>query len=367
MRRGFLRWFYVAVQFIMLAVSIPKVATLFHAYDAETMGPLVAGLDVRSWLVGIAIDLTATFTTWAAMAKYDESRKRTALLAPGLIILFCTGLSVVANYEDAATLAPEQYAGVSLFTHPALLINPMLISAPPVLVLLLILLVPSVLARPRLKTAEEIAAEADEQEALIAASARVREAKALANAKVRQAQVSGMADTAGVLAKRIGLQVSAATSEVTPTDELPDDDPDPEPPNDDGPATDRRLSRLEASSPTRMSRAMWNAMPLPERVAQSGIIVASEVAEVLSVSPSYARDLVREARVFEDDPPTPTSRKGVTPSALIQALYGRKTATSLKQAKTLESALKQRKKSKAADVIRLLPAPEETQEAVEQL
>ena len=367
MKRGFLRWFYVAVQFVMLAVSIPKVATLFHAYDAEVLGPLVGGVDIRSWLVGIAIDLCAAFTTWAAMAKYDETRKRTALFAPALIILFCTALSVIANYEDAATLTPGQYARVDLFTHPALLINPMLISAPPVLVLLLILLVPSVLARPRLKTAEEIAAEADEQEALIVAKARVQEVKARANAKVRQAQVSGMADTAGVLAKRMGIQVAAATPTEPALDEPPDDDPDPEPPDDDGPITDRRLSRLEAPSPTKMSRAMWNAMPLPERVAQSGVIVASEVAEVLGVSPSYARDLVREARDLEDDPPTPTSRKGVTPSALIQALYGRKTATSLKQAKTLESALKQRKKSKAADVIRLLPAPEETQEAVEQL
>src|SRR5689334_22319169 len=115
MKRGFLRWFYVAVQFVMLAVSIPKVATLFHAYDGETMGPLIAGLDARSWLVGIAIDLTATFTTWAAMAKYEESRKRTALFAPALIILCCTALSVVANYEDAATIAPDQYRAVSLF------------------------------------------------------------------------------------------------------------------------------------------------------------------------------------------------------------------------------------------------------------
>jgi hypothetical protein len=141
MNRSFLRWFYIGVQFVMLAVSIPKVATLFHAYDTETMGPLIGGVDLRSWLVGIAIDLTATFTTWAAMAKYDESRKRISLLAPALIILFCTALSVVANYEDAATQNPAQYANINLFTQPALLINPVLISAPPVLVLLLILLV----------------------------------------------------------------------------------------------------------------------------------------------------------------------------------------------------------------------------------
>jgi hypothetical protein len=202
MKRGLLRWFYLGVQFVMLAVSIPKVATLFHAYDTQTMGPLIGGVDGRSWLVGIAIDLTATVTTWAALAKYDASRKRTALLAPALIILLCSALSVAANYEDAATLNPAQYAHVSLFTQPALVINPLLISAPPVLVLLLILLVPSVLAQPRLKTAIEIEAETEEQEALIAADARIRKARALANAEVRSTQVAGLASTASAILKQ---------------------------------------------------------------------------------------------------------------------------------------------------------------------
>lgn len=195
MNRAFLRWFYIGVQFVMLAVSIPKVAMLFHAYDTETVGPLVGGVDLRSWLVGVAIDLTATFTTWAAMAKYDESRKRSALIAPAVIILFCSALSVVANYEDAATQLPEQYANVSLFSYPALLVNPILISAPPILVLLLILLVPSVLARPRLKSAAEIEAEADEQEARIKADARVRQAKAQANMQVMSARLKGVVET----------------------------------------------------------------------------------------------------------------------------------------------------------------------------
>jgi hypothetical protein len=191
MNRNFLRWFYVAVQFVMLAVSIPKVAMLFHAYDVQTMGPLIGGVDLRSWLVGIAIDLTATFTSWAAMHKFAESSKRSTLIAPAFIILACTGLSVIANYEDAATLQPEQYAHVSLLTQPALAINPILISAPPVLVFLLILLVPSVLAQPRIKTAKEIAAEAS-----------MKAAQAKANAKVRTAQVDGLADTVGTLVKR---------------------------------------------------------------------------------------------------------------------------------------------------------------------
>jgi hypothetical protein len=206
MNRNFLRWFYVAVQFVMLAVSIPKVAMLFHAYDVETMGPLIGGVDLRSWLVGVAIDLTATFTSWAAMHKFAESRKRSTLIAPAFIILACTGLSVIANYEDAATLQPEQYAHVSLFMQPALLINPILISAPPVLMFLLILLVPSVLAQPRIKSAKEIAAEAN-----------AKAAQARANAKVRTAQVDGLADTVGTLVKRAKTrQPTAVPAERAP-------------------------------------------------------------------------------------------------------------------------------------------------------
>jgi hypothetical protein len=360
-----LRWFYVIVQFVMLAVSIPKVATLFHAYNPNPIGPSFAGVDITSWAVGIVIDCCAAVTTMAAMAKFEASRSRSALTAPAIIVLCCTTLSVIANYEDAATLAPLQYAHVSLFTHPALLINPFLISSPPLLVFLLITLVPSVLAQPRIKSAEEIEASTAEQEALIAASNRLDLARADAKQKLREKRLGNMADTVGVLGKRMGIQVAAAAPEETPTDEPPDDDPDPEPPDDGGPASDRRLERLEVPSPAKMSSAMWNAMPLPERVAQSGVIVAKEVAEVLGVSQSYARDLVREARALDDDPQTPSGRKGVTPSALIQALYDRKTATSLKQAKTLESALRQRKRSRQADVLRLLPAPEVPEEAVE--
>ncbi len=169
----YLKWFFVAVQFIMLAVSIPKVALLFHAYDTETMGPLVGGVDLRSWLVGFAIDLTAMVTTWAALQKYEATGKRLSLLAPGFIIAVCSSLSVVANYEAAATLKPEQYAAVSIFTTPALLINPLLISAPPIIVLMLILIVPAVLARPRMKSATEV----EQELARIDYEARLREAR----------------------------------------------------------------------------------------------------------------------------------------------------------------------------------------------
>ena len=139
------------------------------------------------------------------MHKFAESQKRSALLAPGFIIFVCTGLSVIANYEDAAALRPEQYAHVSLFTQPALLINPILISAPPVLVFLLILLVPSVLAQQRLKTPREIAAEA-----------RTKEAQVRANARVRSAQVAGMADTVGELRNRVRTKLVKPTEPEQP-------------------------------------------------------------------------------------------------------------------------------------------------------
>lgn len=324
MNRSFLRWFYVGVQFIMLAVSIPKVATLFHAYDKETMGPLLYGVDLRSWLVGIAIDLTATFTTWAAMAKYDESRKRLSLFAPAVIILFCSALSVVANYEDAATQHPEQYAGISLFSHPALLINPILISAPPVLVLLLILLVPSVLAQPRIKSASEIEAEADEQEARIAADARIREARAKANARVMGARLKGVVET-----------VQSVTAKPEELSELSaPDEPMPEPPDDTPPPA------------AKMTRAMWQAMKLPERVSQSGVITPQEVAEVLGISLSHARNLTKEIATQKVE-----GRSGVLPQDLIDALYASRAKNSYSWARKLESTLGVRKRVRQLQVV----------------
>lgn len=344
MKRGFLRWFYVGVQFVMLAVSIPKVATLFHAYDTETMGPLVGGVDLRSWLVGIAIDLTATFTTWAAMAKYDESRKRLSLMAPALIILFCTALSVVANYEDAATQHPEQYANINLFAQPALLINPVLISAPPVLVLLLILLVPSVLAQPRIKSAQEITAEADEAEARIIAEARLKETKARMNAQVRSAQISGLADNASVVLKRAGLSKDEPVDglEQTFSDEPPDVPQITEVRSVDH--FDPAMSGIIAAPTAKVSRAIWSSLPLKERVLESGVINAHEIAEVLAISAAHARRLLAEVRASDDEPRAPMGRKGVPYQALIDALYTKRTNESFAQAQKLEKALGLRKR-----------------------
>jgi len=341
MKRGFLNWFYLAVQFVMLAVSIPKVALLFHAYDPQAIGPVIAGIDLRNWLVGLAIDLTAACTSWAAMHKYEATRNRLSLFAPALIILLCTCVSVIANYEDAATLAPAQYANVSIFTQPALFVNPILISAPPVLVLLLIVLVPSVLAQPPIKTAAEIEAEADEQEARIAAEARIREAKAKANARVMGARLKGMVETVSVMVNR---------PEEVPATPIPD-----EPAVDDEPPTDGPLPAASA----KMTRAMWQALKLPERVVQSGVITPQEVAEVLEISLSHARNLMKEV---ESGKQTVRGRSGAPYLDLIDALYDRRTKDSYTWARNLESVLGVRKRGRQLQVT---PTEELVEEGVE--
>src|SRR5260221_8163052 len=323
----YLRWFFVAVQFIMLAVSIPKVALLFHAYDTETMGPLVGGVDLRSWLVGFAIDLTAMVTTWAALQKYEATGKRLSLLAPGFIIAVCSSLSVVANYEAAATVHPAQYAHVSILEYPALLINPLLISSPPVIVLLLIIVVPAVLARPRIKSVAEV----EQELARIDYEARLREAQVHANAKVRGAQLSGLKDTVNVVTGR--TEVSLPSVESAHVDELEARIEQP---------TEHAL----ASPSANVSRAMWNALPLRERVLKSGLITAQEVAEVLGVSVPHARKLTAEGRASSEDKGAVPGRTGAPYQALIDALYARKAKDSFAQAQRLESALGLRKKTR---------------------
>jgi len=344
MNRNFLRWFFLGVQFVMLAVSIPKVAMLFHAYNTEQLGSLIGGIDIQSWCVGLAIDLTATVTTWAALQKYEATGKRTSLLAPGFIIAVCSSLSVVANYEAAATLHPAQYNDVSIFTQPALYINPLLISAPPVIVLLLIVIVPSVLAQPRLKTAAEIAAETDQEEALILAGARLKEARANANARVRTAQVTGLADTVGAVAKRAGLTKTA------------------QPSSDEPRGVDDENRAPDAPDTAHYTRAMWNALPLKERVLKSEIISAQEVAEALGISPTRARELMKGVRTPDSDGRAVKNRTGVLYVALIESLYERRTTEGTAQAKKLEAALGLRKRARSLTVVPNDPTTDEPTE-----
>jgi len=351
MNRSFLRYFFLGVQFVMLAVSIPKVAMLFHAYNSEQLGMLIGGIDIQSWCVGLAIDLTATVTTWAALQKYEATGKRLSLLAPGFIIAVCSSLSVIANYEAAATLHPAQYTDVSIFTQPALYINPLLISAPPVIVLLLILIVPSVLAQPRLKTAGEIAAETDQEEALIVAQARLREVRARTNAQVRSARVGGLADTVGVVAKRAGLTKGAQPEGSEPRG-LEGEDRAP---------ADIQSAHFNTPA-AHMSRAMWNALPIRDRVTKSGIISAQEVAEVLTVSMTRARELVKGVRTAEGEQRTVKGRTGVPYMALIESLYERRTPEGMTQARKLETALGLRKRARSLTIVSDDPIADEPTE-----
>jgi hypothetical protein len=221
-------------------------------------------------------------------------------------------------------------------------------------VFLLILLVPSVLAQPRLRSVEEIAAEASQDEALIAAKARVREARARANARVRGAQVSGLADTMGVLAKRTGLAKGAQPDEQEA--HTPDD-------------TDRALSSRWSDTPdlsdsgllqipsVNVSRAMWNAMTTRDRVLKSGIVSVQEVSEVLSVSMTRARELVKEVHIPDEDKRSVPGRSGVPYTALIDTLYERRSNESFAQAQKLEKALGLRKRTRQLQVV---AAPDDT-------
>jgi hypothetical protein len=221
----------------------------------------------------------------------------------------------VANYEDAATLHPEQYANVSLFTQPALLINPVLISAPPVLVLLLILLVPSVLAQPRIRSAAEIEAEADEQVARIKAGARVRNAR-----------IEGLKENVKTVTSKAedGQPLHIGESDVqVPGDTYTSPVPDP--------------------VPAKMTRALWQALKLPERVERSGVITPQEISDVLGISLSHARNLIKELPMK-----TVEGRRGVLYADLIDSLYERRSAENSARAKRLEIALGIRKRTKQA-------------------
>jgi hypothetical protein len=227
------------------------------------------------------------------------------------------------------------------------LINPILISAPPILVFLLILLVPSVLAQPRVRSPEEIAAEAAQEEAAIAASARLREAKARANAQVRTAQIQGLASNVSAVT---GRTVGALPEPVTQSEpaRTPRTKIEPIEPGDSGVFT---------VPSQQVSRAMWNTLSLKDRVTKSGIISMQEIAETLAISLTHARNLAREVK---GEAPSVPGRSGVPYQALIDALYERRTKDSFAQAQKLEGALGLRKKMRQLHVI------EQTDETLEE-
>lgn len=323
-----LEFFYLTVQFVMLLVSVPKVALLLHNYDAmPSFGPTPLGVGLISWFGGVAIDATAALTSWAALQKYAASRQRADLLPPSIIIGVCTLFSFIANYESAAVMHPLQYEHITLIRFSASLVNPLVVAMPPLIVLLLIAIVPSVMSTPRIKTAEEWQAEAAAEEAKQQAEARKKIARAQANAAIRSEQVKGMITTAAAAkdsaaVNLFGRQQAVEQSADCSTGDHGDDDPN----GGGGLPHDRvanghdathsaaqsfpglvRMGKAPVSQP---NRAAYNRMPLHRRAAESGVLTARDLVEALGISDSQARSYLL-------DIPT-TVRMGEHKTAMIE-------------------------------------------------
>jgi hypothetical protein len=352
-RRGSaLKWFYTIVQFVMLAVSIPKVALFFHAYDATSMfGPLVMGVDVPSWAAGFAIDLCAAFTGWAALTRFEATRRRSGLVAPAIIIAACTGISLLANYEYAVLHTTGAYDAIPWATA----VNPIVVAAPPFLVLLFIALVPSILAEPRIKTAAEIAAESAQDVALVEARARLSAAKAQANARVRAAQLGGLVNTA-----------KATVAAVRGAEETNGDAQPPDGPDGSGgggglshtyalgtdadthaaallDSGERAALRNDTGSRRSAGRGRGSARPLPLHkrvVAQGGMVRPADLAEALGIGETRTREMLKDALGVEHAGDTPTGRLEMHADDLLRVFRSRRSIAYRAHVATLEAALK---------------------------
>ena len=309
-----LKWFYLAVQFVMLLVSVPKVASLFGAYDAQTTGLTFMGLDIRDWLVGVAIDATVAITSWAAMTRYEATRQRRDLTPSVIIVLYCVIISVIANYEDAAAMSPARYAHLTLIHWSAVGVNALLVASPPFIVVMLQCLVPSILAQPRLKTAAQIAAETEEKLALMRAEAQLKQAQAEANAVVRSAQLAGLVRTGQAFKSAVRGQVDTQpdSDSLHTTDRTPDDDPDgPGSGPGRGGNSGRERSgsadlgaarvRSLAALPTYTDRSVLSHLSAAQRVRRTQSVRTGDLAEVLGVSESQALAILRGVPEVERD------------------------------------------------------------------
>lgn len=295
-------------------------ARLFHAYDSATLGPIVGGIDLGSWFGGVIIDAIVAVITWAALQKYEATGKRRSLIPAVVVILPCICFSMVANYEDAALKNPAQYAHIDIFTFPALVLNPLMLSSLPLIVLLLITNVPAVLARPRIKTVAEV----EQELARIEYEARISKARTLANADVRKTQLTSWKGAAATLTGR--EEVTLPSVESAQPDELPW-------------LTAEPLPRALPVKSTRMTKAMWDVMPLRQRVVESGLISPKELSEVLGIGLTHARNLAKEVRTEDGEKRAVPGRNGVPFQAQIDALYARRSKDSFAQAQKLERAL----------------------------
>ena len=77
---------------------------------------------------------------------------------------------------------------------------------------------------------------------------------------------------------------------------------------------------VEADEPTSampVTKAMWQTLNLKERVLNSGLISVQEIAEVLGISLTHARNLAKEVK---GEAPHVHGRSGVPYQALIDGL-----------------------------------------------
>ncbi len=100
-----------------------------------------------------------------------------------------------------------------------------------------------------------------------------------------------------------------------------------------------------------MTKKLWDAMPLKERVLESALISSADAAEVLGVSVPHARKLIQDVRASDGEQPAVVGRTGVPYQALIDALYARRSKDGLAQAQKLESALGLRRKPRTLRIV----------------
>lgn len=368
----FLKWCFVAAQFMLLLVTIPNVGSFFGAYDLHSAGPhlpwILSGLtagDLKHLLTGVAIDGIVVVTTMAAMNRYEASRRTWELIPHALIILVMATYSAAANYEDAAMVRPAQYEHISFWQATAWTVNPILVAALPFAVVLMNVLVPSILARPRIKTAREIEMETAEREKRIEAEARIKAAKARANAAVRGEQLRGMAATAAA-AKEQGLALLGRTKSG-------DGDDTPDGPGGGGLSPNggggSRQSGVDgdtdpAARAVRIPRGERQAMrnerneritrtPTWKRVKSSGYVTVSELVELLgedTIAVSTAREIVRNATGAERMGTAANSGYRAPVESLLRDLRTAKNLRYRALAVELEDALKgPRRRQRAVD------------------
>jgi hypothetical protein len=148
-------------------------------------------------------------------------------------------------------------------------------------------------------------------------------------------RLKGWAETVSAVANR-------PDEVLAPPPVVEADASDPLAPPDDEPLP------TSSTASTKMTRAMWQAMKLPERVQQSGIMTPQEIAEALDISVSHARNLIRGV---ESGTQKVDGRSGVSYLDLIDSLYVQRNKNSYTWARKLETTLGARKRARPMHIV----------------